>query len=103
MLKFLSGIRCPDPNKLTDTDWQYIFNLPSRHQRIRHYQYLYNRHNDKNQNEMMRAIRKEIIEFKHEKMIEDKKKTDHIVYGLGENTLFIRFNRQRFGKWMNLR
>lgn len=100
---FESGNDCPDPKLITKEEWQYVFNLPSKHQRKRHYKYLSNKHVNASQNNEAGSLRKVILENTHTQIKNERTENKHIVYGLGHNSLLLRINRRTMNTWTNLK
>lgn len=100
---FLSGNDCPDPNLITEDEWQYIFNITSKNQRKRHYKYLSNKQVNARLNNEADSLRKTILENTHTQIKKERQENKHIVYGLGHNSLLLRINRTTMNTWTNLR
>lgn len=100
---FECGNDCPDPKLIDEKEWQYIFNLPSKHQRQRHYKYLSYKQVNARQNDEIDSLRKTILQNAHTQIKRNRTENKHIVYGLGHISLLLRINRSTMNTWTNLR
>lgn len=86
---------------MTDEQWQHLCELDTRHQRQKYCRYLLIRKRakgeKKDRTEEIRAAKKGT----RERILAERAANDHIVYGVGHNSLLLRICRQTLNKWRN--
>lgn len=86
---------------MTDEQWQHLYELNTKHQRQKYCRYLlqrkYAKFEKKERAEQVRDTKKGT----RERILAERAANDHIVYGVGHNTLLLRICRQTLNKWRN--
>lgn len=100
-LWYLGGQNSINPEKVTEEQWQYIYELDSKHQRQKYCKYLNIKADAKADKKSKKLEQVESKKSYHEQMKAERKANTHIVYGLGHNTLHLRINKQTINDWLN--
>lgn len=92
---------CVNPADITDEQWHHLCELDTKHQRQKFCRYLYRKKLSKVEKKERAKDQIEAKKEKHERTIAEREANEHIVYGLGNNSLLLRIGRQMINKWRN--
>lgn len=92
--------RCA-PNSLNTRQWQQLLDLSSRHQRSRYLTYLFKTEKAKENDKAKKEARRK--EYENLKPVVNKEFADDLIYGITEQTLFIRIRDQSINNFDNYR
>lgn len=86
---------------MTEEQWKHLYGLDAKHQRQRYLRHLLFLVESKAKwKEVVAEERKAKIGTK-ERIQTERKTNQHIVYGLGHNSLMLRITKQTINKWYN--
>lgn len=86
---------------MTDDQWQHLCELDTKHQRQKYCRYLLQKKEAKAEKKERVALRSEASKDYRERVRAERAANEHIVYGLGHNSLLLRICRQTLNKWQN--
>lgn len=92
-----------DPNKFTKEQWHQIYTLDAKHQRKRFCRYLSCREEAIAEKREKKKAEQKSKEGNRERVRAEREANQHLVYGLGRNSLLLRINTQTMTKWMNMK
>lgn len=97
------GRRAPDLERMKPRHWDHILELPTKSARRRYYQFLWqNEMRDENKQATKERKRAENVE-RIALLKEEEANNDHIVYGLGRNSMFLRIYDATITQFQNHR
>lgn len=94
---------CPHPNTLSTEDWMLLSHIESKTQRRKYCRELYAKATRKNLRHHNKMQKQEEIRIKRDKMFAERSTNDHIIYGLGHSSIFLRYDKKHFNGWRNLK
>lgn len=97
------GRECPDPESIADKDWEILHNFKTRNQRKRYCYFLDVKSRSKEECKEKRKQRKEESKSKRVNLLSERQTNDHIIYGLGHNSIFIRASKNLINTWRNIK
>lgn len=95
------GRRSIDPAEMTDEQWKHLFELDTKHQRQKYCRYLLVRKEAKAEKKERAEQRSEAKKDHRERVRAERAANEHIVYGLGHNSMLLRICQQTLNKWRN--
>ncbi|XP_054739728.1 mitochondrial ribonuclease P protein 1 homolog [Anastrepha obliqua] len=97
------GRRVPALESVTDENWAHILTLPSKSARNKYYSYLWQIETKKEAKERKKQERAlQVIEHKQE-LRKQREENQHIIYGLGHTSLFLRIYDSTINHFQNNR
>lgn len=97
------GYKCINPAELSEEQWQHLYELDTKHQRKRYCRYLLVRNEARAEKKELNELRKPLNEMKRERILADRESNQHIVYGVGHNSILLRISPQTINKWLNMK
>lgn len=97
------GHKCINPAELSEEQWQHLYELDTKHQRKRYCRYLLVRNEARAEKKELKELRRQLKEGTHERIIADRESNQHIVYGVGHNSILLRISPQTINKWLNMK
>uniref|UniRef100_W8CBV6 RNA (guanine-9-)-methyltransferase domain-containing protein 1 n=1 Tax=Ceratitis capitata TaxID=7213 RepID=W8CBV6_CERCA len=97
------GKRVPTLESITEENWLHILTLPSKSARFKYYGYLWQvevKRQAKERKKEERAV--QVLERKEE-LRKQREETDHIIYGLGHTSFFLRIYDSTINNFQNNR
>lgn len=94
---------CPHPDTFTPEDWKHLSTIHSKTQRRKYCRWLHLKAERKKLQLEQKVQKQNEFRIRHEKQLAKREKNEHIEYGLGFNSLFIRYNQKQFNRWSNVR
>lgn len=95
------GRKAPDVDTLNDANWEHILNIASKSGRRKYYQFLW-QIEKKNESLKLKKNEKRLeLEVRKQKLEEENKENEHIIYGLNHNTFFLRIYDSTINRWNN--
>lgn len=94
---------CPHPDTFTPDDWHCLRAIASKTQRRKYCRHLFLKAERKRTQLLEKLENQQAIRVKREKTLDERETNDHIVYGLGHNSLFLRYDKKHFNHWRNLK
>lgn len=86
---------------MSDEQWQHLYGLDTKHQRQKYVNYLLIRKHAKLEKKERAEQTREGKKGTRERVLAERTANEHIVYGVGHNTLLLRICRQTLNKWRN--
>lgn len=96
-------MKVPDVEKLRQSDWDYICNLPSKSARRRHYLFMWKNQIKKENEKIKREEKKKATAERLEIKRELNQQNEHLIYGLNFNSMFMRIYDTTITKFQNSR
>ncbi|XP_031635411.1 mitochondrial ribonuclease P protein 1 homolog [Contarinia nasturtii] len=101
-LKLAEEQKMPQLQMLSKADYEEMLDM-SNNRRRQYYNYLHSSKTADSNDSIKRMIRKQINDTKQQLSTHKKPKTNHIEYGLHQNTQFLRITEQTMNKWRNFK
>ncbi|XP_075166908.1 tRNA methyltransferase roswell [Haematobia irritans] len=97
------GRRVPSLDFFKDYHWEHVLKLPSKSARMKYYGFLWQVEMKKQAKLRKKEIKAVETQDRLEKLREEREKNDHIIYGLGHVSMFLRIYDSTINHWMNHR
>ncbi|XP_054088956.1 mitochondrial ribonuclease P protein 1 homolog [Zeugodacus cucurbitae] len=97
------GRRVPALESITDENWAHILTLPSKSARYKYYGYLWQVEAKKQAKERKKEERAVQVLERKEEMRKEREENEHIIYGLGHTSLFLRIYDSTINNFQNNR
>lgn len=97
------GRRVPPLDYFKDHHWEHLLNLPSKSARFKYYGYLFQIHVRKEAKLMKKTEKSADTQARIERIRQERAENPHIVYGLGNVSMFLRIYDSTINHWMNNR
>lgn len=95
------GRQCINPANITVEQWQHLCELDTKSQRQKYCRYLLWKKQFKAEKKERTEKERESKKGRQEQILAERASNKHIVYGLGNNSLLLRINRQTLNEWRN--
>lgn len=93
--------KCINPDELTEVQWQHLYGLDTKHQRVKYCQGLLEKKEATAKKMKLREEKREANKGLRERIRAEREANPHIVYGLGHNSLHIRITNRVITKWLH--
>ncbi|XP_039957335.1 mitochondrial ribonuclease P protein 1 homolog [Bactrocera tryoni] len=97
------GRRVPPLESITDEKWAHILTLPSKSARYKYYSFLWQVEAKKQAKERKKEERAVQVLERKEEMRKEREENQHIIYGLGHTSLFLRIYDTTINNFQNNR
>lgn len=102
-IAYQEGRRVPSLESITGENWAYILTLPSKSARYKYYGYLWKVEAKKQSKERKKEERAVHTLERKEEMRKEREENQHIIYGLGHTSLFLRIYDSAINSFLNNR
>lgn len=92
-----------NPEKITEAQWQHLYELETRSQRQKYCKFLNTKTNAKQQQHVAKLELKKESKKRGEKERAENAENQHIIYRVGHNSLHLRISKQSINKWLNIK
>lgn len=97
------GLRVPPLQAIRDQDWKYIMTLTTKSARMKYYAYLWKIQMKKEAQLRKKQQKAAYAAERIQEVRKSRAENNHIVYGLGHVTMFLRVYDTTVNQWMNHR
>lgn len=97
------GRRVPSLDFFNDDHWEHVLALPSKSARMKYYGFLWQIEMKKLAKQRKKEEKAIETQERLEKLREERAQNDHIIYGLGHVSMFLRVYDTTINHWMNHR
>lgn len=97
------GRRVPALSFLQDHHWEHVLTLPTKSARIKYFAYLWQIEMKKESEQRKKVQRAEDTQKRLVEVRKEREENDHIIYGLGHTSMFLRIYDSTINHWQNNR
>lgn len=97
------GRRVPSLDFFNDEHWETVLTLPSKSARMKYYGFLWQVEMKKQAKQRKKEERAVATQERLDKLREERENNEHIIYGLGHVSMFLRIYDSTINHWMNHR
>lgn len=90
-----------NPKELTEEQWQHLYELETKHQRIKFCRYLLWKKEQKEEKKFRNQEEREAKKGNRERIHQERDVNQHMVYGLGHNSLHVRITGRTINKCLD--
>ncbi|XP_061390216.1 mitochondrial ribonuclease P protein 1 homolog [Musca vetustissima] len=97
------GRRVPSLDFFNDEHWEHVLTLPTKSARMKYYGFLWQVEMKKQAKQRKKEEKAIATQERLDKLREERESNDHIIYGLGHVSMFLRIYDSTINNWMNHR